>query len=173
MAANQTLRHLFDSADSISIDDEFIRYPNPNSDEEFELSIDLDDDRYDFTSKALDVAKMDDDAWSIYCEYNKQYVDVRFFTVTPIKTAVDSASQTLINASSEYFETNRIELSISLYDNVAYLGDPIELFNAWKADINVFPKGIKSKYLCQLTPSQIFAKVSDSFLTLCSEKLSS
>jgi hypothetical protein len=78
---NQDIRTLFDSADSLSIGDEFIRYNNPSTDDEFELYLTSDDDRYEFTTHALDSATFDDDEWSIFCEYNQQYVDVRFYTV--------------------------------------------------------------------------------------------
>lgn len=89
MKSNTTLRDLFDTADSISLGDEFIRYFSPESDGEFEIAITIDDDRYEFTSEAIDKATFDDSSWSIYCEFNKQNVDVRFYQVHDITSESD------------------------------------------------------------------------------------
>lgn len=69
----------------------------------------------------------------------------------------------LSNATLAELEENRLNLSVSLYENVEYLGDPIQLFTEWRKDINIFPKGISSKAFCKLTPSQAFDKVNEQF----------
>lgn len=69
----------------------------------------------------------------------------------------------LSKATLEKLEEQRLRLSISLYENVDYLGDPIELFVAWRKETSRFPDGIKSNHLCKLTPSQAFDKVCKHF----------
>lgn len=94
MKQDNTFRKLINTADSISIDDEFIRYFNFEGDDEFEIIITLEDVKYTFTSKAIDQARYyDNESWSIYCDTKKQYVDVSFYNVQNISAKSESAKQ--------------------------------------------------------------------------------
>lgn len=84
MKNNNVLRYLFNTATSVSLDDEFIRYLSPDTDDEHEIVISLDDDRYEFSTESIDSATFNDSVWSVYCDYNEQHIDVKFFEVTDI-----------------------------------------------------------------------------------------
>lgn len=77
----QTIRELFQSADSISINDVFYRYFSPDESDVFEVILNFDGDCYEFTSESIEKAVFDDGAWSIFCSNADSYVDVGFYDV--------------------------------------------------------------------------------------------
>lgn len=93
MQSNNTLRNLINTADSVSIDDEFIRYFNPESNNEYEVMITLDDEEHGFTSGAIDQATYNNGSWSIYCNTSEQNVDVRFYNVQDISVKSEGDKQ--------------------------------------------------------------------------------
>lgn len=81
----KTIRELFDSADSISIDDEFYRYFSPSISGEYDVILNFEDDCYEFTPKSIDDAVFDDGTWSVFCSNSDSYVGIVFYSVTEIR----------------------------------------------------------------------------------------
>lgn len=86
MSNLETILNLFKTADSISIDDYFIRYPSADISEDGEVEITLEDERFEFSKDHLSGAFYDRkvNAWTIFDSRNGKYVDVTFYTVTPM-----------------------------------------------------------------------------------------
>lgn len=85
MSNLETILSLFNKADSISLDDEFIRFFDNVADDE-SVEIILDDTRYEFSKDHLDGAVYDTqlNTWVVFDSYGKRYVDITFYSVQPL-----------------------------------------------------------------------------------------
>lgn len=100
MSVAQTLRNLFKTADSISIDDTFYRYFNNSVDdctdtpEEVEINLTFGDARHTFRSDDLDNAIFNDsnsddpNTFYVQCSYTGYSVTLSFYSVSLIKPVI-------------------------------------------------------------------------------------
>ena len=86
MSNLETILSLFHKADSISLDDEFIRFFDNAADDEESVEIILGDTRYEFSKDHLDGAIYDTqlNTWVVFDSYGKRYVDITFYSVQPL-----------------------------------------------------------------------------------------
>lgn len=83
--ANTNLMPLFKKADSLSINDEFVRFFDPTIDDGA-ISMEVDDIKFSFSEQSIATAKNNEnDTYELFCSESDQFVTISFYSVSLLK----------------------------------------------------------------------------------------